>query len=672
MKLHPHSIRLAGLLICLTPVAAAVAQTVQPDAVESALQVAAASPQDEPYRVVVTGARAPMPLKDTPQRIEVVTRQEIERTPHRELADLLDKTTSVDIKQYPGMNAAIGMRGFSPAAPMTGDSMQTLVLQNGIPSIANNFSLLPSNGIARIEVLKGPSSSLYGSQAMAGVINVIPVRRTGELQGGIGVAAGSFDKREVQADIGGALTPWFNMDYFGGWTKQGDYKSGDGTRWDNSAYEQYSHALRLGFELAPGWTLDTRADLFRGNDVENPGAWTGFYGEKTVKDVKRDLYSATLKGEVGDHTLSATAYSGKEDSVLQDVKPDGSRPLSFESAIKWHGVQLQDAWTWAPGNKLVYGFDYNSTRSGSVSYMFGPATAFNPDSKLQNSAFYAQQSFALNDGKTDLYMGGRYDRFKLSTLPTTYLPTNTPQSRTFNQFSPSAGIKHYFTPWMAAHATVGKGFVAPSAWKLSGRYSNYIGNPDLKPESSLSSDVGLSFEQSNWNADVTFYDTRVRDKAIAYKRADGLHSWTNANKARMRGVEVSAGWDITSNLKLGLGYTHSIRAEAEEGGVWKELEYVPKQNANLTLDGNWDKVSTRVGARYTGKAIKSAYFADWSSTTKEYPGYTLWDASVAYRFLPNHALSFSVDNLFDKYYESVPGYAMPGREFKLGYRWDFK
>ena len=152
LKLHPHSIRLAGLLICLTPVAAAVAQTVQPDAVESALQVAAASPQDEPYRVVVTGARAPMPLKDTPQRIEVVTRQEIERTPHRELADLLGKTTNVDTKRYPGMSGSVGMRGFTPSPPMTGESMQTLILQNGIPAVNNNLSFMPVNGVARIEV----------------------------------------------------------------------------------------------------------------------------------------------------------------------------------------------------------------------------------------------------------------------------------------------------------------------------------------------------------------------------------------------------------------------------------------------------------------------------------------------------------------------------------------
>ena len=673
-----ESIRLAGLLFCLTPVAAAVAQTAGPAEAVAVASVQEGGANADTYRVVVTGARSEMRLKDTPQRIEVVTRKEIEQTPHHDLADLLNKNTNVDIKRYPGMNAAVSVRGYTPSSPMVGESWQTLFLQDGIPAIKDNIGLIPSHGAARVEVLRGPSSALYGAQAMSGVINVIPVRRTGDLQGGVGVSVGNFKHRSVQADIGGALTPWLNLDYFGSWQKQGDYKSGDGTRWNNSAATQYSHGLRLGFELAPGWTLDARADLARGDDVGNPGAWSEYDGKPTVKDVKRDLYSAKLKGVMGQHAVSAAVYSGKETNITYKAPPSGERPLDFDAKITWQGVQLKDEWTWADGYKLVYGLDYDQTKAGSVSYLLGPATVYNPDSKLQTTAIYAQQHMAFNNDQTNVYVGGRYDRFKLSTLPTALLPNNTPQSRTFNQFSPSAGIKHYFTPMVAVHASAGKGFMAPSAWKLAGDYStfsNYRGNPNLKPESSRSADIGVTLEQPDWNVDLTFYDTRVKDKIVSYKYQEagkGYTSWINADQARMRGLELTAGWDINPNLKLGLGYTHSLRAESESKGVWKDLEYVPKHSARLTLDGNWDKLHTRVGARYTGKATKSAFFADWSSTTKQYPGYTLWDASVAYRFLPNHTLSFSVDNLFDKYYESVPGYAMPGREFKLGYRWDFK
>ena len=679
LKKNLESIRLAGLLFCLTPVAAAVAQTAAP--VDS-LTVAAAPEavvNDEAYRVVVTGARAPVALKDTPQRIEVVTRQEIRETPHRELADLLGKTTNVDIKRYPGMNGSVGMRGFTPSSPMTGESMQTLVLQNGIPAVNNNISFMPVNGVARVEVMKGPASSLYGSQAMSGVINVIPVRRTGDIQGGVGVSAGNHNLRQVEADIGGAINETLNFDYFGNWEKRGDYKDGHGQTMEFSGYKQHSHGLRLGAELAPGWTLDARADLFRANDVQNPGPDPEIRQFETSKDADRDLYSLTLQGKVDQHTLSAAAYTGKENYLNYDLKKDGRLVQSYDSRIKWHGLQLKDEWDWAEGYKLVFGYDYNQTkasaRSGTPPWTF----SYNPDSKLKTHGLYAQQNISLNEGSTNLYVGGRYDRITMSTLPTDGLG-NVTQSRDFSQFSPSAGIKHELAPGISLHASAGKGFSAPSAWKLSGEYSGsdwkqdangnwypvpitYVGNASLDPESSVSVDAGIGIERENWNMDLTLYHTRVKDKIVAYDVSPGLKSWRNADEARMRGLELAGNWQFNPNLRLDLGYTHSFRSEQRNGSVWSPLEYVPKNTVRAALVGNWDKLHARLGARYNGKSWKSR---------AERGGYTLWDMSLGYAINKHHTLSLSVDNLFDRYYEEVHGYNMPGREIRVGYRWNFR
>lgn len=679
LKKNLESIRLAGLLFCLTPVAAAVAQTAAP--VDSVTVAAApeAVVNDEAYRVVVTGARAPVALKDTPQRIEVVTRQEIRETPHRELADLLGKTTNVDIKRYPGMNGSVGMRGFTPSSPMTGESMQTLVLQNGIPAVNNNISFMPVNGVARVEVMKGPASSLYGSQAMSGVINVIPVRRTGDIQGGVGVSAGNHNLRQIEADIGGAINETLNFDYFGNWEKRGDYKDGHGQTMEFSGYKQHSHGLRLGAELAPGWTLDARADLFRANDVQNPGPDPEIRQFETSKDADRDLYSLTLQGKVDQHTLSAAAYTGKENYLNYDLKKDGRLVQSYDSRIKWHGLQLKDEWDWAEGYKLVFGYDYNQTkasaRSGTPPWTF----SYNPDSKLKTHGLYAQQNISLNEGSTNLYVGGRYDRITMSTLPTDGLG-NVTQSRDFSQFSPSAGIKHELAPGISLHASAGKGFSAPSAWKLSGEYSGsdwkqdangnwypvpitYVGNANLDPESSVSVDAGIGFERDNWNMDLTLYHTRVKDKIVAYDVSPGLKSWRNADEARMRGLELAGNWQFNPNLRLDLGYTHSFRSEQRNGSVWSPLEYVPKNTVRAALVGNWDKLHARLGARYNGKSWKSR---------AERGGYTLWDMSLGYAINKHHTLSLSVDNLFDRYYEEVHGYNMPGREIRVGYRWNFR
>jgi outer membrane receptor protein involved in Fe transport len=533
--------------------------------------------------------------------------------------------------------------------------------------------------VARVEVMKGPASSLYGSQAMSGVINVIPVRRTGDIQGGVGVSAGNHNLRQVEADIGGAINETLNFDYFGNWEKRGDYKDGHGQTMEFSGYKQHSHGLRLGAELAPGWTLDARADLFRANDVQNPGPDPEIRQFETSKDADRDLYSLTLQGKVDQHTLSAAAYTGKENYLNYDLKKDGRLVQSYDSRIKWHGLQLKDEWDWAEGYKLVFGYDYNQTkasaRSGTPPWTF----SYNPDSKLKTHGLYAQQNISLNEGSTNLYVGGRYDRITMSTLPTDGLG-NVTQSRDFSQFSPSAGIKHELAPGISLHASAGKGFSAPSAWKLSGEYSGsdwkqdangnwypvpitYVGNANLDPESSVSVDAGIGFERDNWNMDLTLYHTRVKDKIVAYDVSPGLKSWRNADEARMRGLELAGNWQFNPNLRLDLGYTHSFRSEQRNGSVWSPLEYVPKNTVRAALVGNWDKLHARLGARYNGKSWKSR---------AERGGYTLWDMSLGYAINKHHTLSLSVDNLFDRYYEEVHGYNMPGREIRVGYRWNFR
>lgn len=360
---------------------------------------------------------------------------------------------------------------------------------------------------------------------------------------------------------------------------------------------------------------------------------------------------------------------------MDDVATDGSRTPSFQSALDWHGVQLKDEWQWHPGAELVYGFDYQVQKARSVSYWYGSPSVYQPDSRQENAALYAQQNVRFNDGRTSAYVGGRYDHFRLSTLDTDDFPDNAPQSRNFHQFSPSAGIRHALTPALALHATIGRGYAAPSAWKLAGKYSSYgmdyQGNPALKPESSVSADIGLSAEQDNWNADVTLHDTRVHDKIVAVTLPGNVSSWTNADRARMQGMELSGRWRITPALDLGVGYSYSFRAEQNNGSGWTDLEYVPRQTLRASLDGHWGNVGAHLGARYVGRTLKTAYWADWTSTLGQQGGYTLWDASMSWKLAAHQTVRVAVDNLFNRAYQVVPGYPMPGREVKLTYRWDF-
>ena len=110
--------------------------------------------------VVVTGRRTESRLEDTPQRIEVIGKTDIETTPVRELTDLLKKNSSVDVIQYPGNSSGIGIRGFRPE--YSGINKHSLLLIDGRPAMSTNLSLVNLDQVERIEVLKGPASALYG------------------------------------------------------------------------------------------------------------------------------------------------------------------------------------------------------------------------------------------------------------------------------------------------------------------------------------------------------------------------------------------------------------------------------------------------------------------------------------------------------------------------------
>ena len=121
--------------------------------------------------VVVTATRFETKKERIAQKLDIISKEDIQMTPSADLTDIVRKTAAVDVIQYPNLSSGIGIRGFRPQ--FSGLNQRTLLLIDGRPAGATNLSQINLNGIERIEVLKGPASSLYGSQAMGGVINVI-------------------------------------------------------------------------------------------------------------------------------------------------------------------------------------------------------------------------------------------------------------------------------------------------------------------------------------------------------------------------------------------------------------------------------------------------------------------------------------------------------------------
>ncbi|PAT33819.1 hypothetical protein CK620_11770 [Vandammella animalimorsus] len=639
--------------------------------------------------VVVTGSRAPTPLADEPQRIEVVDAATIEATPQRELVDVLKKNASVDVIQYPGQLSGVGIRGFGPQ--FSGLNQRTLLLVDGLPAMTDNLSTLGTGDLQRIEVLKGPASALYGSQAMGGVVNLITRRSTGPLEASLSAGLGQFSARELQGRAGGRINERLSFDYSGQWQAEGDMRMGNGQKRPHSDYNIQKHALRLGLQLAPQWQLDWRSSLYRGKDIASPGDIAYGLQNQGSKDLDRWGTRLQLQGQLGAHALSASAYTGRQTAENATVSsrydpPGTTYPYrSYGGTLRWSGLQLQDAWQWGAGARLVLGLDADRAQSTSRRYDKSGAqlAPYSANSRRQSAGLYAQQSWEFNQGATVLNLGARHDRIRVQTLATPLLTSFTPGKANFGKASPSAGVQQRLGGGFTAHASYGEGFMTPDAFQLTGESLSVRdgrrlitrGNAALRPESSRSWDLGLGWENHAWQLDATYFDTRVRDKIVSVKAIDtpeqSLSTFANAHRARMQGVELMARWRFTPGWSLGLSGTRMLKARDQVKGQWVDANNVPRQTWRLALEGQHGPWSGLLALRHVG----SRKDLDWVNPAtygqqQSYAPYSVADLSLRYQFAAQHALQLSVDNLTDKFYWEKFGFPQPGRQFKLRYIWE--
>lgn len=639
--------------------------------------------------VVVTGRRTVSRLEDTPQRIEIIDAQDIERTPARELTDLLKKNSSVDVIQYPGNLSGIGIRGFVPE--FSGINKRSLLLVDGRPAMSTNLSLVNMDQIERVEVLKGPASALYGSQAMGGVINIITRESRGPIKGFGQFTLGEFDTKEIKGRVGGKLGESMDFDYAGSFYDQGNFVIGNGELRPNTAYGQQNHALRFGLDVTPEWRLTAKTSIYRGRDIATPGDLAYGLNQQSNKEMDSGGSDVKLTGRLGAHTVSATAYGGRqwyETTTKTSTTASVKQYLpyrSFEEDLHWRGLQAQDVWDWATNASLVLGLDTEQAKSVTLSYnpngtRKGP---FSADNTRDTTGIYAENTWRLNSGDTVVYVGLRNDRIQLETLDTPYKTGFTPTAASFSSTNPSAGFKQLLGAGVRLHGTVGQGFVAPSASELTGAAITVVagkneitrGNPGLKPESSLTWDLGAEWSHGAWFMDATVFDTTVRDKIA---RDGGTKSdpnntvftYINATSARMQGLELEGRWQLNPAVRLSVAGTAFFNARKEVATGWEDINTVAKHTVRLALDSSLGAWSGRVGARYVGRTKDQDWVND-SSKQVEYGGYAVWDLSARYRIDLQQSVTLSVDNLFDRLYSEKYGFPQPGRNLKVSYRHDF-
>ena len=589
--------------------------------------------------VVTTAKRYPARATDLPQKIEVVTRADIDRTPAVDMVDALKKVAALDVIQYPTLLGGVGIRGFRPATG--GIQQRTLVLLDGRPSGAYNLALLDLNNVERIEVLKGPASALYGSSAVGGVVNIVTRSTRGRPRTTVSAAYGTFQTSELALRTGGTLFPRVDGDLSLRRFEQGDnYRmgrgnllrsavggdsafklypalnkpnrhvsdiAGDGDERDFTTYSTLSGSGRLGVNVGGGFRADARGEAFRSNDALSPGdiyaRATQFPGNGR-KNVARRGGELALSGMRGRHTSLLRAYGARETGENYD-QPGQSGFVSFSNRNTTAGAQLQDVIR-VGAQTLTVGVDANrigaqSHRFASTNGQVGEIGTFSPNSSVGSLAAFAEARVEAFAGRVVATAGGRVDRITLDLEATPFRPDVRAGRDTFSVFNPSGGLQIGLGGGLRAHGSAGRAFLAPDAFGRAGYSQTLIsnvatitvGNPMLAPEHSVTVDAGLGVSRPHQglDADVTYFSTRVSDRITRARAsfaaasrptlADGtpvsrVETSVNVGSARIDGFEARLAYDVAAAL----GHTRSLRVFANGTRIFRAIERTPAASVN--------------------------------------------------------------------------------------------
>ncbi|MEY6431043.1 TonB-dependent vitamin B12 receptor [Thioalkalicoccus limnaeus] len=598
-----------------------------------ALVVAQAATEMDP--IIVTATRTAQTAEATLASVTVITRSDLERRQIRSLPDAL--------RGVPGLALANnGGRGKTTSVFIRGsESDQILVLIDGIKVGSATlgttaFEQIPIEFIDRIEVVRGPRSSLYGSEAIGGVIQIF-TREGGTREGGgpltprFSIGAGSYDTASISGGLsGGGQDAWFDLGVSLEDTKGFDACRGRETPFagcgaddpDRDGYRNAAVNARAGYRFGElGW-FDVQ---WLQTDSLNEYDGSLFAGDES-KDRQQVLGGRIALTPVARWTMTLSAGRAWDESRIFFEDQFSSRYRTQRDSLAWqHDIAIAD------GHQTVLGVDYLQDQVGS-------SLAYARNSR-DNTGVFAE--YLGQFGASNAQISLRHDENQQFGGETT-------GSLAWGYRLP-AGLRFA--------ASYGTAFKAPTFNEL---YFPGFGNPNLEPETSRSLEIGLSGDHRATQWAINLYQTDV-DDLIAYDAL--LWAPANIDRARLRGLEgllTTRVYDWNLNANLTLLDARNRGASPNNGNL---LPRRPEQSIALDLD-------RRVGRWQVGGSLFFAgrRFDDLANTVKLDP-YTLVDVRAEYRFTPSLALQGRLENLFDEDYETTAWYRQPGRSLFVTLRY---
>ena len=644
--------------------------------------------------MVVTASRTEERAIDVPIDTQVISREKIEMSGATDVGDLISKYVTGHYHKYSGLLSPIGLRGFRTDAHGADLAGYVLILIDGHRTGTGNAAKINLDRIERVEVIKGPSSALYGSAAMGGVVNLITKKGDGKLGGSIGGEYGSFDYYKGQVTAGGEVNDKFRFFAAADIDSIDDYDDPTYGTLYNSEVDKKNfggnflytfndrHELRLGGNYSdltsesPEWAAGTYS-FYDLDHTDNNDKSTGY----TDLEYNGDF----LGGKVHWKGLAYYLWDRnhwKYGNMYGLAESDAYQTKYIDKTL---GTDHQFTWKTSSWNSLMGGFTVeNLEKESSGVANFQPSSPYTPGLDYDNQALFVQDSIDLMDNRINLLAAARYDRFDVTTHPgeTGDYASFNERSEDYSHVSPKigAGMK-FFDEQLRLRANAGVGFKSPTADQLSADYYHsltsvhYLGNPDLDPETSMTYDIGADLHLEALTLKLGWFHTDYEDKIVQQALViDGINttSYVNHGDAEIAGFEIGLEWALGKTFHLPFGaslssnMTFNTTNEDEETG--RDILYISDYEIKSGLDVSYKGITGQLSHVLVGPQMITNYD---TYLEEEKESFDYWDLTLRYRFAERWEVKGSIRNLFDQEVEWVRGYLMPERNYLVGLTYNF-
>lgn len=594
---------------------------------------------------VITANRIPVKLTETAANVTVITHEDIKKGNFSNVPDIL-RNNNINIEED-GTGALAVING-DPRVLILVDGRRMnwdQIVKSGSKG-GMNLSHLSVQNIERIEIVHGPASSLYGSDAVGGVINIITHKATKE-NTTLLTEGGSWGMQRYGITTENKLDNGFSYFIAAEKKKQDDFtykdaETGQNKRFDQSHYDENSLTMRLDKDLANGRSLSLQFD-----HDDRSGGFSFTVPGRSYSDV----YYYPDGHEKSNEDNLAVTYKWGENNLLRVYHNDSRDDVAYDATSGYSITRKATGMNWQQSlhldnhHTLVTGADW---RQDDFSY---PSQGI--DKSYSNKALFVEDRWRL-PSNWSLTFGTRYDDHSIIGGHTTSRITANRQMN---------GKTNVFASW-------GQFIKAPLVEDMFSNTKYMIGNPDLQPESGDTLTIGINTElAANTKLQASIFTSRLKN-AIDYSTADdGRTLAVNIDRQKRRGADISLSRQLSPQWSASAGYSY-VQIENKDYG---EADYSNDLNNNqpnfyhLGIKYSQDKWNSELTLRTaSGRSIERFTSSD----------YTVLDMVVNYQLSPETRIYAKGYNLTNRAYEVrscgdsswiyAGAYPMPGRSFYVG------